>query len=81
MNDASSNGSDQHLFSRDPASSNNDEVSAATAVDDAESLQEKKRAQRDQKATMLDHLVRNVDIMIYAQLSVLYYMEYFIAYC
>jgi hypothetical protein len=41
---------------------------------DAEERQ-KRHLQQDRKATYLDHLIRNIDIMIYCQLSVLYYME------
>lgn len=35
----------------------------------------KRHLQQERKATSLDHLIRNIDIMIYCQLSVLYYME------
>jgi len=76
MNDASSNGSDHSSSSHGPTSSSNDEASRAAAVGTPEAIrEEKKRAQRDQKTAMLDHLVRNIDITIYAQLSALYYME------
>ena len=37
--------------------------------------QRKRHLQQEQKAVFLDHLIRNIDIMIYCQLSVLYYME------
>ncbi len=37
--------------------------------------QRRKRIQRDQRNIFLDHLIRNIDIMIYCQLSILYYME------
>lgn len=50
-------------------------VAAAAASEDENDEQRKARLQRDQKATFLDHLIRNVDIMIYCQLSILYYME------
>lgn len=76
MNDAPPTGSDHPLLSNDPTTSNNAEASTDAAGQHAASTQERKHAQRDQKATMLDHLIRNIDIMIYAQLSALYYMEY-----
>ncbi len=72
MNDASSS-SDHPRLDLD---SRDDFESAALAVTNAGILQRNKQVQRDQKAAFLDHLIRNVDIMIYAQLSVLYYMEY-----
>lgn len=75
MNDAFSTTSDHPPPDLDQGPSNAEESSAA-APNDAGSVQQKERAQRDHKAIMLDHLIRNVDIMIYAQLSVLYYMEY-----
>lgn len=50
--------------------------SAAPQSDDTDTAKRRKRAQQDQKAFFLDHLIRNIDIVIYAQLSVLYYMEY-----
>jgi hypothetical protein len=37
--------------------------------------QRKRHLQQEKKAIFLDHLIRNIDIMIYCQLSVLYYME------
>jgi len=74
MNDASpSTSSDQ------PPVPNSDESNAspeAIASGNRDPLQEKKRIQRDQKAAFLDHLIRNIDILIYCQLSILYYMEY-----
>ena len=47
---------------------------AATRNNDA-SAQRKRRRQREQKAVFLDHLIRNIDIVFYCQLSILYYME------
>ena len=34
------------------------------------------RLQQAKRATFLDDLIRNLDIMIYFELSVMYYMEY-----
>jgi len=74
MNDASSSSDHPRLDldSQDELES----AAAPTSDDDAGIAQQRKRAQQEQKAAFLDHLIRNVDIMIYAQLSVLYYMEY-----
>ena len=78
MNDASSAGSVYPSTSHETTTSNNGDApaAAAAAADNAEPSQERKRAQRDQQATMLEHLIRNIDIIVYAQLSALYYMEY-----
>lgn len=48
---------------------------AAPGVSNDGEEQNKRRLRQDRKATCLDHLIRNIDIMIYCQLSVLYYME------
>ena len=50
-----------------------EEVAVSTGEDEQ---QRRKRVQREQGNVFLDHLIRNIDIMIYCQLSVLYYMEY-----
>lgn len=72
MNDASSS-SDHPRLDLDPR----DDIESATlASDHAGMVQRNERVQQNRKAAFLDHLIRNVDIMIYAQLSVLYYMEY-----
>ncbi|KAL6715889.1 hypothetical protein ACLMJK_006850 [Lecanora helva] len=79
MNDVSPTGSNDNLISRPsaPGSAHNDAASPplATAADASPSLQDQKKVQRDQKAVMLEHLIRNIDIAIYAQLSILYYMD------
>lgn len=36
----------------------------------------KRRIRRAQKLQFLDHLIRNLDMVIYCQISILYYMEY-----
>lgn len=48
---------------------------AAAASEEDNDEQRKARLQRDKRAAFLDHLIRNVDIMTYCQLSILYYME------
>ena len=72
------------IMNNDPSSSssshsppNHDQISPeeAAASDDGNEQQRKSRLQRDQKATFLDNLIRNIDIMIYCELSILYYME------
>ena len=70
MNDASTS-SDQpnENISSDHA------AAAAPADNGTEPTQAKKRVQREQKGAVLDHLIRNIDIMVYCQLSTLYYME------
>ena len=72
MNDASSTSDHRNdqSPSNDPTTS-----SAAETNSDGGALQQKRRAQRDRKAAFLDHLIRNIDIMIYCQLSILYYLE------
>ena len=72
MNDASST-SDYATNQNTP----NDQGTPSNeiAAENAEILQHKRRIQRDQKASFLDHLIRNIDIVIYCQLSILYYME------
>ena len=88
MNDASPSASD-HAPSHDrndngPSSSAHEiasapAVAAAAGIDDALVQQKRRtqlRRQREQRAAFLDHLIRNVDIVFYCQLSILYYMEY-----
>ena len=75
MNDASSSISDQLPLNGDRNSQNINGASTTTVQADGDIIQQKKRLQRDQRVAMLDHLLRNLDIMIYAQLSVVYYME------
>lgn len=74
MNDASSS-SDHPRLELDSQQDELESAAAVTSDDDAGIAQQRKRAQQHQMAAFLDHLIRNVDIMIYAQLSVLYYME------
>ena len=57
--------------------SNHDQIAPeeAEASEDGNDQQRKLQLQREQKAAFLDNLIRNVDIMIYCELSILYYME------
>lgn len=79
MNDASPSASDHAPHDRnDDDTSNAHAIARATAVaanSDDDSVQRKRRRQREQRAAFLDHLVRNIDIVFYCQLSILYYME------
>lgn len=69
--------SSSHQHTPDIHSLSDGETTAAQAAPErnADSEQHKTRLLQDRKATCLDHLIRNIDIMIYCQLSVLYYME------
>lgn len=72
---SSSSTSDPSLNSGTP----NDEslLEEETApIDSEDELQRRKRTQHDQRNIFLDHLIRITDIMVYCQLSILYYMEY-----
>ena len=69
--------------SRDPSAPRNVNISETTAeqdasppIDDDDSVRAKLRAQQGRRAFFLDDLIRSIDIAIYCQLSVLYYMEY-----
>ena len=87
MNDASPSASDHtlsHDRNDDDPSSNAHEIAsapalaAAASVNDALVQQKRRRRlrrQREQRAAFLDHLIRNIDIVFYCQLSILYYME------
>ncbi len=66
-NDASSSSS--------RTSSTQDELPSGSAADDSHGVKTRKRLQSKKRAACLDHLVLNLDIMIYLQISILYYME------
>lgn len=74
MNDASLS-SDHPESSENTVTSSDHASSTPTAETGAEPMQEKKRMQKEQKTAFLDHLIRNIDIMFYCELSVIYYME------
>jgi hypothetical protein len=74
-NDPSSSTSDPPLNPGAPDDENLLEEEAAP-IDSEDELQRRRRIQHNQRNIFLDHLIRNIDIMIYCQLSILYYMEY-----
>lgn len=76
MNDASSSTPDHHPSDVNENSLNDNDLRGTLSSDDAGIIRQKKKAVHERKATMLDHLIRNMDVVIYAQLSTLYYMEY-----
>ncbi len=51
------------------------EDSNPTSADSREMLRIKTRLQKRRKVEMLDDIIRNLDIMIFCELSILYYME------
>lgn len=79
MNDASPSASDHASHDVNNHTSNAQAIfsvsAAAAANSDDDSVQRKRRRQREQRAAFLDQLIRNIDIMFYCQLSILYYME------
>lgn len=78
MNDASPSASDHAPHDLDNDISNAHAIASAATVavnGDNDSPQRKGRKQREQKAKFLNHLIRNIDIMFYCQLSILYYMD------
>jgi len=72
MNDASASAQD-HPSTNPEASSSDDAFPAA--AEGSGGLEERDRMQQKQRTTFLDDLIRNIDIMIYCELSILYYME------
>lgn len=73
MNDASSAGP-----STNPpeASRSNDHEASTTAGGLQPPVEQQRKSVREvQKMAFLDHLIRNLDIIIYCELSILYYME------
>lgn len=80
MNDASPSALDHTLHDHNDYDTSNAHAiaSAAAAVaanSDDDSVQRKRRRQRGQRAAFLENLIRNIDIIFYCQLSILYYME------
>lgn len=73
MNDASA--SDNAPTNPESVGTSNDASSRATAGGGSSSGEQKNRSQKERKITFLDNLIRNIDIMIYCELSILYYME------
>lgn len=78
MNDASLSASDHIPQHYDHDAHDAHAIASAAAVpaiSNDDSAQQKRRRQREQRAAFLDHLIRNIDIIFYCQLSILYYME------
>ena len=78
MNDASLSASDHGSHDPNDETSNVHAIVSAAAVaatSDDDSVQRKRRRQREQRGVFLNHLIRNIDINFYCQLSILYYME------
>lgn len=78
MNDVSPSASDHGSHDLNDDTSNAHAIVSAAAVaatSDDDSVQRKRRRQREQRAVFLNHLIRNIDINFYCQLSILYYME------
>lgn len=78
MNDASPSASDHGSHDLNDDTSNAPAIvsaAAVAAVNDDDSVQRKRRRQREQRAVFLNHFIRNIDIVFYCQLSILYYME------
>ena len=79
MNDDSPSASDHTPHDLHDDTSNAHPIASAAAVaaiSNDDSVQRKQRRQREQRAAFLDNLIRNIDIVFYCQLSILYYMEY-----
>lgn len=92
MNNASSSifhpqRNDTHQQQRQATSIDNIHGSTATGEEEEEHVPtsednrddpvlRKRRIRRDQKIQFFDHLIRNLDMVVYCQLSILYYMEY-----
>ncbi len=72
MNDASASAQD-HPSSNPEAGPSDDAFPAA--AEGSGVLEERDSMQQNQRAMILDDLIRNIDIMIYCELSILYYME------
>lgn len=73
--DPSSSTSDiSHHDSLDPPDPEDAAVEEEPSPEDGRRL--KIRMQQAKRATFLDDLIRNLDIAIYCELSILYYLEY-----
>lgn len=58
------------------STSHSSQAETAATASHEEHQQRASSLQKLYKTQFLDHLIRNLDIMIYAELSILYYMEY-----
>ena len=78
MNDAFSSASDHPTHDLNTHTSNAHTIASVAAVaanSYEDPVQRGRHRQRQQRAAFLDHLIRNIDIVFYCQLSILYYME------
>ena len=79
MNDASPSSSDHAIHDLNDDTTAHAVASAPAAAvaanSNGDSVQRKRHRQRQQRTAFLDHLIRNLDIVFYCQLSILYYME------
>lgn len=83
MSDASPSASDHAPHDLNDDTSHAQAIVSAVAVatnSDDDSVQRKRRRQREQRAAFLDQLIRNIDVIFYCQLSILYYMECVLVY-
>ena len=71
MNDVS----DLPTANLDPNSTSSHDPSHAVTDTSRDSIQRGHHLQQGKKAQFLNHLIRSIDIMVYCQLSILYYME------
>ena len=53
-----------------------DRVAAPTAAELAERRKKSRQIFNKKRGDLLDDLLRNLDILVYAELSIIYYMEY-----
>ncbi len=73
MNDASTSGP---LTNPAEASLSDDNEASTTAAGlGPPGQQQRKSVQAVQKLAFLEHLIRNLDIILYCEISILYYME------
>ncbi|KAL9105124.1 MAG: hypothetical protein Q9163_000042 [Psora crenata] len=75
MNDASTSASNHASSSNPEADPSPNDGTQTTAGEPSDAMAEAQRVQNKKKTMLLDNLIRNIDIMIYCELSVLYYMD------
>ena len=71
-NDSTASTSDPPPGAEDQPSAN---AQVEEANNDGDEGRRKLRMQREKRGKLLDDLIRNIDIMIYGELSVIYYLE------
>ncbi|KAL8718520.1 MAG: hypothetical protein Q9225_004350 [Loekoesia sp. 1 TL-2023] len=67
--------SSHHSFSNASTSQSSQETAAAATASEESSTQRAKKAVKKYRTQFLDHLIRQLDIVIYCELSILYYMD------